>query len=226
MSVLKLENITMKYGQSIAVDDVGFTINKGDFTCLIGSNGSGKSTLVKGIMGLLLYMGTMTFGVDKGHIAYVPQKSTAISDFPATVKEIVLTGTMKLGELKPFYSKEQKYRCEEAMAIFGIKGLANKWIGELSGGQQQRVMLARAYSRHPVFFILDEPDAALDNEMSNELYDILGTLNKKQQMTLLMISHEFEKAKVVCNNVVVINKKLIYSGTVEGYTEGANCNVF
>ena len=226
MSVLKLENITMKYGQYTAVDAVSFSLNKGDFTCLIGSNGSGKSTLVKGIMGLLPYTGTRSFGVKKEEIAYVPQKSTAVSDFPTTVKEIVLTGTMKLGELKPFYSKEQKEKCEEAMMVFGIRKLASKWIGELSGGQQQRVMLARGYSRNPAFFVLDEPDAALDAKMGNELYDVLGNLNKKKKISVLMITHEFDKAKKVCNNVVVINKKLIYSGTVADYKEGETCNVF
>ncbi|AMP20469.1 hypothetical protein AZF37_04160 [endosymbiont 'TC1' of Trimyema compressum] len=226
MTVLKLSNITMKYGQYKAVDDVSFKLEKGDFTCLIGPNGSGKSTLIKGIMGLLPYEGTMDFSVKKEAIAYAPQQSTAVSDFPATVKEIVLTGTMKIGDLNPFYSKEQKVRCEEALGVFGIENLANKRTGELSGGQQQRVLLARGYSRNPLLFILDEPDAALDTEMGNNLYNILGNLNQQKGITLLMISHEFQKAQSVCNNVIVINKKLLYSGTVKDYIKEEVCNVF
>lgn len=217
MSVLTLENVTINYGQYTAVKAVSFKLEKGDFMCVIGNNGSGKSTLIKAIMGLIPYSGSIKIDGDRSKVAYVPQQSTAVSDFPATVKEVVLTGRMKVGDFKPFYSKEDHKACEEAMALFGISDLSKKWVGELSGGQEQRVMLARGYVRHPDIFILDEPDAALDQEMGKELYDILHSVNKEKNMTILMISHQYEKAEKVCNKVTVIEKSLIYSGPVEGW---------
>ena len=145
MQLLKCENIHMNYDSTKAVDGVSFTVDEGDFLCIVGENGAGKSTLLKGILGLQkISEGSIDFnGIKKSEIGYLPQKTQVQKDFPAGVKEVVLSGRLG-GKGKLFYTAEDRRIAQENMDIMKINSIKNKSFNELSGGQQQRVLLARA----------------------------------------------------------------------------------
>ena len=137
---LRLEHAVIKYGDNTAVNDVSLSVCSGEMVFITGANGSGKSTLTRGIAGLLtLSSGTLE---RNGRMSYVPQVEEADRNFPARVREIVLTGTQRPGRL--FYSRDDRLRAEGAMRELGIDGLADREIRTLSGGQLRRVFLARA----------------------------------------------------------------------------------
>lgn len=215
MSLLQLKNVTLGYNNQPAIKNVSFEINKGDFFCVVGSNGSGKSTLLKGILGLIpLLGGSISSGLKQQEMGYVPQTETAERGFPATVREIVLTGRQKKAFRPPFYSQEDRTAAEEAMTLFEINHLANNQIGELSGGQQKRVMLARAMCRRPALLLLDEPCAGLDAETRNVFYATLSRLNKQEGLTVIMISHDLEDIRCCAHKIAVISRGLVFLGDV------------
>ncbi|ARC84693.1 ABC transporter family protein [Clostridium argentinense CDC 2741] len=216
MGILKVSHLDIFYQSVLAVKDVSFEIDHGDYFCIVGSNGSGKSSLVKGILGLVPFnRGKVEFNISKGQIAYLPQISTIPSDLPATVHEIVITGRQKSAKRIPFYSRDDIKAAKEAMAILEITDISNKRIGELSGGQQQRVLLARALCRNPKLLILDEPCSGLDEDITKGLYRILSDLNNKYNITILMVSHDLDKVKEYANRVAVMDNYLKFCGNME-----------
>ena len=145
MQILKCENIHMNYDSTKAVNGVSFTVDEGDFLCIVGENGAGKSTLLKGILGLQkISEGKVEFnGIKKSGIGYLPQKTQVQKDFPAGVREVVLSGRLS-GKGKLFYTAADRRIAQENMDIMKINSIKNKSFNELSGGQQQRLLLARA----------------------------------------------------------------------------------
>ena len=166
---LKLTNAVIKYGDAAAIDGVSLSVKGGEYVFITGANGSGKSTLTKGIAGLLpLSSGEIT---RTGRIGYVPQIEEADRNFPATVSEIVITGTQGRGRL--FYTAHDRHRALQAMNALGISDLAGRGIYMLSGGQMRRVLLARALCGEPELLLLDEPCAGLDAESHELLFSVL-----------------------------------------------------
>ena len=147
MSVLQCNDVTMSYEGINVFEHLSFSLNKGDYLCVLGENGSGKSTLMKGILGLLKpTCGTIEYsdGLTQKEIGYLPQQSQIQRDFPASVYEVVLSGTLNTRGLKPFYSRHEKELAHKNLERLSITHLKNRCYRELSGGQQQRVLLARA----------------------------------------------------------------------------------
>lgn len=182
MNVLSVKNLTVTYNRFPALDDVSLDVEEGQYLCLVGNNGSGKSTLLKAVMGLVpRERGRIETSLDASEISYLPQQNPVEKGFPATVREVVLTGTQKSGRrFCTFYSKEDRALAGEAMRTMGIDGIAGKRMGSLSGGQQQRVMLARSVCRRPKLLLLDEPCAGLDANISAEIYSLLKEYNKRE----------------------------------------------
>ncbi len=182
---LRLVDAVIKYGDIAAVDGVTLTANAGEMIFITGSNGSGKSTLVKGIAGLIpLSSGTL---VRTPRMSYVPQYEDADRDFPARVREIVLTGTQKPGKL--FATRSDRERADSAMKELNIYGLADKEIRTLSGGQLRRVFLARALCGNPELLLLDEPCAGLDVQSHDTLFGILRGL-LADGCAVVMVTHD------------------------------------
>ena len=217
MELLTLKNITVKYQSNIAVKDISFSVQDGDYFCLVGANGSGKSSLIKAVLGLLPLTGEVKYHISPDKVAYLPQISTIPQGLPATVMEVVKTGTQKKGGL--FYSSRDVKAAKNALELLEIGSLAGKRIGELSGGQQQRVLLARALCKNPGLLILDEPFTGLDETISEGLYCILLELNRKNNVAILMVSHDLDEVGTHAKHVAVIDHVLEFCGTVEEWQE-------
>ena len=173
MTILEVENLKVSYSNHVALENINFKIDNGDYVCLVGENGSGKSTLVKTIVGLLKPdEGKINLNISLDEVAYLSQTNLKELDFPATAKEIIMSGVQKHRKL-PFYTKKDKEAYEEIIKKLKIEELQNRRIGDLSGGQKQRILIARALIRNPKLLILDEPATGLDYNITKELYKIL-----------------------------------------------------
>lgn len=212
-SALAVRDVTLAYGGRTVVERVSFELKKGEILCLIGANGSGKSTLIKGILGLMpVSKGKIELGCGREKLAYLAQLNTAERDFPATVKEIVLSGTQKPGFRLPFYTREDRERAAEAMRLLKIDQFAGRRIGNLSGGQQQRVLLARAIARKPEVLILDEPCSALDPNITKELYDLFDSLRDTLGLSILISTHDWDYVARSGDRVLVLNREAEFIG--------------
>ena len=203
MNIIEVKNLTTTYNGHVAIKDINFSIEKGEYVCLIGENGSGKSTLLKTIVGLNKKdSGEIIKNIDSDKISYLAQNNLVDLNFPATAKEIIMTGVQKHRTL-PFYKKDDYKKFEDLCDLLGIRSLVNRQIGDLSGGQRQRIMLARALIREPELLILDEPCSGLDINITKDFYDTLIKLNKEKNLTIIMATHDLdevenEDARVIC----------------------------
>ena len=192
MAVIECKNVVLSYENTVVARNLNFTVEEGDFLCIVGENGSGKSTLVKAILGLKnVTSGVLSFGegMTTRQIGYLPQQTTAQKDFPASVFEVVLSGCLS-DKKGIFYSKENKQTALENMKKLEIESLKNLCYRELSGGQQQRVLLARALCAAKKLLLLDEPVAGLDPVVTADFYSLIEKINREYGMTVVMVSHD------------------------------------
>ena len=214
--ILSVKDVTLGYGGRPVVERVSFELMRGEILCLIGANGSGKSTLIKGILGLIpAAKGSIRLKCERDRLAYLAQLNTADRDFPATVREIVLSGTQKAGRRLPFYTREDKENAEKAMKLLKIHEFAHRRIGNLSGGQQQRVLLARAMARNPEVLILDEPCSALDPAITKELYTLFSELRKTLNLSILISTHDWDYVARSGDRVLVLNQDVEFIGSTQ-----------
>lgn len=220
MEILTASSVTINYGNVTAVDNATFSVNEGDYFCIAGANGSGKSTLLKGIVGLApIKSGHLHIHFPKEQISYLSQSNKADRDFPATVWEIILSGTQKSGKKLPIYTKDDKLRAEESMVKLGMEKFRNTRIGNLSGGQQQRALLARALCKSPRLMLLDEPFAGLDSAISEELYSLYQDLNR-QGVTIVMASHDYQAIGKYATRVMLMNNSHVnFVGSIEDWRD-------
>lgn len=192
MSQILCDNLTLSYDNRTVLHGLSFTVEKGDCLCIAGENGTGKSTLMRALLGLKAPTeGTITYGegLTAKQIGYLPQKTDAQKDFPASVWEVVLSGRLNRHGIFSFYSMNDRAVAEHQLLRLGIGHLKNRSFSELSGGQQQRVLLARALCAASELLLLDEPVAGLDPVATAEFYAILEGLHR-EGMTILMVSHD------------------------------------
>ena len=220
MALLKCENVTLGYETGIVIENLNFEVGEGNYLCIVGENGSGKSTLMKSLLGLLSPIsGTIEFGdgLKKNEIGYLPQQTQVQRDFPASVREIVLSGCQGRMGIRPFYNKEDKALAAENMERMQITQFADRCYRELSGGQQQRVLLARALCSTRKLLLLDEPVAGLDPKVTANMYELVEELNKSG-VSIIMISHDIAAAVKYASHILHIGKKIFF-GTKEEYLE-------
>ena len=220
MSIVTCKDISIEYDGKVAVDQVSFKIEQGDYLCIVGENGSGKSTLIKGLMGLLkLTSGVIDINKEltPGGIGYLPQQTDSQKDFPASVYEIVLSGCIKSKGLRPFYNANEKKRVKDNLERLKIYDLRHKSYRELSGGQQQRVLLARALCATDSLLVLDEPVTGLDPVVTAELYDIIEELNRRDHVTVIMVSHDVRMATKSANKILQMGQKVLFFGKTKEY---------
>ena len=220
MSILEVRDVSIIYSDDkrVAVEHASFKIEAGEYACIIGSNGSGKSTLVKGIVGLVpVTSGEVIHALSPEQYAYLSQITEVERDFPATVREVVLTGMQRSGRRFPFYTREDRKKAADAMETLDITDLADYRIGNLSGGQKQRVLLARALCREPKLLILDEPCAGLDPAITAEFYSLIDHINKKQGVTILMVSHDLDQVEQYASHIIMMNQTVEFDGDHEAW---------
>ena len=222
MSVITVQNVSVAYGGRNVIEDVSFTLEEGDYLCIAGENGSGKTTLLKAITGLLkLKNGSIKFGdgLKNNEIGYLPQQTDMQKDFPASAREVVLSGFVGSMGLRPFYTKKQKNAADATMKRLGIFELQKKCYHELSGGQQQKILLARAICASGRLIVMDEPTTALDSGASEEFYSLISKLNK-EGMTVVVISHDIPGIIGYANKVLHLGEqKPLFFGSAKDYTE-------
>ena len=212
MDLIQINDLSFSYPtKKDTIKKINLKINKGSFTCIVGENGSGKSTLLKCILGLVKgYTGEI---IKPSHIGYLPQKSDIQAHFPATIEEVVLSGTISNNVRSMFYKKEDKETAKEVMIKLGIYDIRKKCFAELSGGQQQRVLIARALCATKDIIILDEPTNGLDPSIAIQIYDLLHDLKEKENITILMVSHDIERALNYADKVIeIIDGEIKFEG--------------
>ncbi len=219
MSLIDIKNLSLGYDGNIVLKNVNLKIEENAFLCVVGPNGSGKSTLIKGILGLIKPIsGTITFNnLKQNFIGYMPQETKVDSNFPASVLEIVLSGTLNKKSMSLFYTKEDKKLAIKNLKILGIENLKNKHFSELSGGQRQKVLLARSLCATSKLLILDEPSNNLDSKSKKNLYDILTNLNKNYNITIIMITHDLDHNNLIGNKILSLREDDIFYGTTEDF---------
>ncbi|MDO4542894.1 MAG: metal ABC transporter ATP-binding protein [Bacillota bacterium] len=226
---LKCDNLTMGYENTLALKDVSFEVNKGDFLSVLGANGSGKSTLLKSILGLLsVKNGAVTYGegVKAREIGYLPQQTIVQRDFPATVWEVCLSGALNSRGSLPFYSRKEKEMVTNNMERLGISHLRHKSYRDLSGGQQQRVLLARALCATKKLLLLDEPVTGLDPVITSEFYDVIDRINKEEGIAIIMVTHDMDGALRHSNKILHLDREVVFFGDTKTYTHSKICRIF
>ena len=219
MSQIECKDVSVKYENQVVLEDISFSIEQGDYLCIVGENGSGKSTLVKTILGLEnSKLGQIVFGegLNKNEIGYLPQQTQAQKDFPASVYEVVLSGCLNSKGFSPFYSMKEKKLANEMIKSLGIENIKRKSFRELSGGQQQRVLLARALCATKKIIILDEPITGLDPTVTREMYSLIKEINKKG-ITIIMVSHDINFAVNNASKILHLKKNIKFFGNTEDY---------
>ena len=219
MNLIECENLTMSYEGVAALKNVSFSLEQGDYMLILGENGSGKSTLIKGLLGLKqAASGKITFkDIIPRQIGYLPQQNVIQKDFPATVREVILSGCLGSGGFRPFYSKSQKQAADKCIHHLHLEEIKKKSFRDLSGGQQQRVLIARALCATDKLLLLDEPVTGLDAVVTAEMYDLIEHLNKIHNVTIVMISHDIANALKYANKVLHISSDSSFFGTAEDY---------
>lgn len=217
MSIIEVSGISFSYSNDIVLDDISFSIEKGDYVGIIGPNGSGKTTLLKLLLGLLKpqtgniqVLGTSVGKLKKKYeVGYVPQRvSQQNMSFPATVYEVVESGVVpSLNVFERISSDNRKY-INEVMKLSGIETYKDRRINDLSGGQRQRVYIARALSSKPKILILDEPFSGIDLEAQENFYGFLKMLNEQKGLTIIFVSHDVDVISKEVKHILCINKRL------------------
>ncbi|MCR5823718.1 MAG: metal ABC transporter ATP-binding protein [Lachnospiraceae bacterium] len=227
MALITVRDLSLGYEGRAITEKLNFTVNAGDYFCVVGENGSGKSTLMKTLLGLREPLaGEIIFGdgLKKNEIGYLPQQTVVQKDFPASVWEIVLSGCQARAGLRPFYNKEEKALARENMERMGITDLEKRCYRELSGGQQQRVLLARALCSARKILLLDEPVSGLDPKVTAEMYSLIRQINK-EGIILIMISHDLSAAVRYADHILHIGTTLFF-GTKEDYLKSEEGKIF
>ncbi len=217
MAILTVKNLVVGFNSHAVVENLNFIVNAGDYLCITGENGSGKSTLMKTLLHLQKPVSgqiLMGDGLKDTEIGYLPQQTLVQRDFPASVKEIVLSGCVGRGGTRPFYSKADKALAEENMRRMGIQNLGKRCYRELSGGQQQRVLLARALCATGKILLLDEPVSGLDPVVTAEMYGLISQLNR-EGITIIMITHDISAAMRDASHILHIGHTIFFGSRDE-----------
>lgn len=221
MAYICCENLVLGYEGTVVAEHICFAVNPGDYLCIVGENGAGKSTLMKTLLGLTPLMGghiTIDDHIKTQGIGYLPQQTFVQKDFPASVWEIVLSGTLSQCGRRPFYGKKQKRLAEQNMHRMDIWDLKKACYRNLSGGQQQRVLLARALCASASLLVLDEPVTGLDPKVTVEFYQLIKKLNQ-EGLTIIMVSHDIYAASQYASHILHVEKEKSFIGTTNAYRQ-------
>ena len=230
MSLISCENLAFAYEGITVLEGLNFKIEQGNYLCIMGENGAGKSTLMKGLLGLKKpSAGSVSFGGDlkAREIGYLPQQTPVQKDFPASVREVVMSGCLSGMGLRPFYSRAEKDKAVRNMQALEIMDLADRCYRDLSGGQQQRVLLARALCATRKVILLDEPVAGLDPLVTINMYKLIERINREMGITVIMVSHDMQAAMKYATHILHLGQdRQLFFGTRENYRHSAAYHSF
>ena len=217
--LLACHDVSLGYEHKPLLEHLDFAVCGGDYVAVLGENGSGKSTLLKSLLGLTPPLaGRIDRPSQKaGQLGYLPQQTPAQRDFPATVEEVVLSGYLNRGGFRIAYTSAERTAALMHMGKLGILELKDKCYRELSGGQQQRVLLCRALCAANELLILDEPVTGLDPAASQDRYKTLRYLQNRENMAILMVTHDIDAALREAKTILHIGQKRWFYGTTEEY---------
>lgn len=214
---LKVEHLTVRLGEDLILEDVGFHLHCGELIALIGPNGAGKSSLFKSILGAIPYQGAISFqsavlGAQKPRIGYVPQSPGFDRGDPISVLDLF---ACCLTRRPAFLPVQKSFRQTVLACLARVHGeaLIDKRIGDLSGGEVQRVLLALALEPMPQLLILDEPLSGVDVEGMELLMDMLDEIRRTCDLSILMTTHDFSMLERYCDRVVLLSHRILKKGT-------------
>ena len=218
MNAIEIKNLTVAYGENIALEDFNLDVEIGSLMALVGPNGAGKSTLIKTILKFLKQI-TGEIKINGKNLAYVPQRNSVDWDFPTTLFDVVEMGCYGRVGLFKRVNKEEKAKVLKAIEQVGMLEFKDRQISELSGGQQQRAFIARALVQEADIYLMDEPFQGVDSTTEKSIVDILKKL-KSEGKTLLVVHHDLQTVPTYFESVTFINKTVIASGKVkEAFTQ-------
>ena len=213
MNAIEIKNLTVAYGENIALEDFNLDVEIGSLMALVGPNGAGKSTLIKTILKFLKQI-TGEIKINGKSLAYVPQRNSVDWDFPTTLFDVVEMGCYGRIGLFKRVNKEEKVKVLKAIEQVGMLEFKDRQISELSGGQQQRAFIARALVQEADIYLMDEPFQGVDSTTEKSIVDILKKL-KSEGKTLLVVHHDLQTVPTYFETVTFINKNVIASGKVK-----------
>ncbi|MEA3439436.1 MAG: metal ABC transporter ATP-binding protein [Chloroflexota bacterium] len=215
--ILRAANLSVRYENVSALDDVSFELEEGERLAVVGPNGAGKSTLFKVIAGVQKPTEGQVhvYGHEPGGhicIAYVPQRSQVDWSFPVSVADVVMMG--RIGKLRLFRQPRKRDWdiVQQALEVVRMQHLAKRQISELSGGQQQRVFIARALAQEAGLMLMDEPLTGLDINSKNDIFQIFDEL-RQHDVTVLVAMHDLQMAAERFDRVMLLNVQLLGLGT-------------
>ena len=213
MNAIEIRNLTVAYGENIALENLNLDIEAGSLMALVGPNGAGKSTLIKTILRFLKQI-TGEIKINGKTLAYVPQRNSVDWDFPTTLFDVVEMGCYGRVGLFKRVSKEEKQKVLKAIEQVGMLDFKDRQISELSGGQQQRAFIARALVQEADIYLMDEPFQGVDSTTEKSIVDILKKL-KSEGKTLIVVHHDLQTVPTYFETVTFINKNVIASGKIK-----------
>ncbi len=223
-NMIEIQNVSFRYGSEIIFENITFTLAEGEFLVILGPNGAGKTTLLRLLAGLdeptegsvRIDERSVSMWQKDGKISFVPQQyNKNAAAFPATVEEIVAMGRKDSRSL----NKKDQAEIKRALSWVGMEMYLHRRIGSLSGGQQQRILVAQAICKHPEILLLDEPTSGVDYLAGAELMAMLRHLNQREGTTIVMVSHDVERAVSYGTKVACMNRGICYYGDQEGFWE-------
>lgn len=223
MNAIEIKNLTVAYGENIALEDLNLDIEVGSLMALVGPNGAGKSTLIKTILKFLKQI-TGEIKINAKTLAYVPQRNSVDWDFPTTLFDVVEMGCYGRVGLFKRVSKEEKQKVLKAIEQVGMLEFKDRQISELSGGQQQRAFIARALVQEADIYLMDEPFQGVDSTTEKSIVEILKQL-KSEGKTIIVVHHDLQTVPAYFESVALINKAVIVSGKVSEVFTQENIDV-
>lgn len=211
---LRVENVSMRFGEHTVLRDISFAIPHGDYVGIVGPNGSGKTTLLRILLNLqspsagkVFWFGSQQFSQAQGRIGYVPQRVNLDNHLPLTVDEVVRTG--HVNQHSTIFSHVHSHNRERAYELTQTTHLKKRLFTDLSGGERQRVLIARALTGRPDMLILDEPTTGIDLAKQNQFYQFLQDLNEKYGVTILFVSHDIDVITEKAKTILCLNTDLV-----------------
>jgi zinc transport system ATP-binding protein len=211
--LVSIRNLHVELGGNPILKGVDADLARGGITALVGLNGSGKSTLLRALVKEIPFTGQITFhcGHDHRHpapeyVGYVPQKLSVDSHLPLTVLDLF---GLSLQWRKPLFlgvGRSLRARVGDLLRKVGADALVDSQVEELSGGERQRVLLALALQPHPELLLLDEPAAGIDFQEEGSFYELIGELNRKTGVTILLVSHDLSAVSRLVHHVLCLSK--------------------
>ncbi|HSW36215.1 MAG TPA: metal ABC transporter ATP-binding protein [Candidatus Limnocylindrales bacterium] len=218
--VVSARNLCVTLSGRTVLEEVTFDVRSGEFTGIIGPNGAGKTTLLRAILGLvpiqqgeIVVMGTPSSNLRdaRSRIGYMPQHQSFDRRFPLSAADVVATGLLSPRTLlRSIIGKKSSIAA--ALHAVGMEQYSDRSFQDLSGGEQQRILLARSLVRRPELLLLDEPSAGLDFPAQQSFIELLHKLQRKDDLTVILVSHDLVSVAAAADKLVCINRSMHIHG--------------